>query len=424
MAEPVALAEVWIWDTFVGAVAEESTGTVTFEYSPEFARRGLQISPIKLPLSRTGPITFPELNRIESFAGLPGVLADALPDRFGNAIIQKYFTAKGRPNAAMSPVQKLLYMGKRAMGALEFRPAVRLPATPAERQSLEVASLVEQARRVVEGRTEVAIPEIMRVGASAGGARPKAIILWNHGKGEVRSAFAKPRAGDEHWIIKFDGVGELDAPNPHPQPYNRIEYAYSRMARAAGINLPRTYLLKERRLAHFMIERFDRVDDRRVHLHSLGGIQHVDYNAPGHFSYEQYLRTVLTLNLGYEALEEAFRRAVFNLSAVNQDDHVKNFSFLMDEAGTWRLAPAYDLAYAKGRGFTRMHQMTLAGKSDGFTKEDVITLGAKMGIKNDGARIIEQVGDGLDTWERYAREAEVPAERIEFIASAFRRFKA
>ncbi len=422
MAEVLVLAEVWLWDKFVGAVAEEANGTVTFEYSPDFVRLGLEISPVRLPLSRSGPVTFPELHRVEAFAGLPGVLADALPDRFGNAIIQKYFTDKGRPEAAMRPVQKLLYIGKRAMGALEFRPAIRLPATQAERESLEVATLVEQARRVVGGRTEVAIPEIMRVGASAGGARPKAIILWNRAQREVRSGFAKPHAGDEHWIIKFDGVGELDAPDPKPQPYNRIEYAYSRMARTANIDLPQTYLLRERRLAHFMIKRFDRVGGAHLHLHSLGGMQHVDYNVPGLFSYEQYLRTVLTLNLGYGALEEGFRRTVFNIAALNQDDHVKNFAFLMDNTGKWHLAPAYDLTYAKGQGFTRTHQMTLAGKSDGFTRVDLLTLGAALGIKHDGAHVIEQVGEALGTWERHAREARVPIERIRFIASEFRRF--
>ena len=419
MAEPIALAEVWLWDGLVGAVAEDTSGVITFEYSPDFARQGLEISPFKLPLSRVGPITFPELARVEAFGGLPGVLADGLPDRFGNAVIQQYFSNRGEASRALSPVQKLLYVGKRAMGALEFRPAIRLRPSPAEQESLDVARLVAEARQVVEGTTDVAVPEIMRVGASAGGARPKALILWNRAQRTVRSGFAAPRAGDEPWIIKFDGVGDLDAPDPKPQPYNRVEYAYSSIARAAGLDVPETFLLRERRLAHFMVRRFDRVGKARLHLHTLGGMQHADYNQPGLFSYEQYLRTVLALNLGYPAVEEAFRRAVFNVALVNQDDHVKNFAFLMDRTGAWALSPAYDLTYAKGAGFTRTHQLTLGGRSGGFTRTDLLTLGNEMGIKHDGARVIEQVVEARAGWKRHAGEAAVPADLVTRIAAEF-----
>jgi len=421
VAERIAVASVWLWDRMVGAVAEDAAGTVTFEYDPEFARSGLEISPLKLPLSQRGPVTFPELARLEGFGGLPGVLADALPDRFGNAVIQRYFAERGQAERALSPVQKLLYVGKRAMGALEFRPALRIPATAAEHESLEVARLVAQARRVVGGATDVAVPEIMRIGASAGGARPKALILWNREKREVRSAFARPHAGDEDWIIKFDGVGELDAPDPDPQPYNRIEYAYSRIAREARIAMPETALLEERRLGHFMVRRFDRVDGRRLHMHTLGGMHHADYNQPGAFSYEQYLRTTLQLNLGYPALEEAYRRAVFDVAVVNQDDHVKNFAFLMDEAGVWSLAPAYDLTHAHGAGFTRRHQMSVEGKTEGITRADLTALGARMGIKRDGAAVIEEVVAARGRWEEYAGEARVPAEVIRRIAAEFPR---
>ncbi|NOT06692.1 MAG: type II toxin-antitoxin system HipA family toxin [Gemmatimonadales bacterium] len=419
MADPVA-AEVRLWDRRVGAVAEESSGRIAFEYDPAFARGGLEISPLHLPLSLKGPVTFPELARIPSFDGLPGLLADALPDRFGNALIARYFALKGQPAAALSPVQKLLYMGTRSMGALEFRPALRVAATPSEREPLEIAELVADARRVVEGRPEVIVPEIMRIGASAGGARPKAIILWNRATDEVRSGFAKPHPGDEHWMIKFDGVGELDAPDPKPTPYNRIEYAYSQMAREAGLDVPETRLLQERRLGHFMTKRFDREGEGKIHLHSLGGMHHVDYDQPGRFSYEQYLRTALGLGLGYPALEEAFRRAAFNLAAVNQDDHVKNFSFLMDEHGAWRLSPAYDLTFSKGAGYTRRHQMTLGGKTEGFVRDDLLALGGAFGLRKDGADIVDRVVAALGSWERYAREAGVPDDRARAIAAEFR----
>ena len=419
MAETFAVAEVWIWKRFVGAVAEASDGTITFEYDPGFAGGALEISPIHLPLSRRGPVTFPELHRLDAFHGLPGVLADALPDRFGNAVIQKYFTDRGRPADAIRPVQKLLYVGARAMGALEFRPPVHRDRA-GEQEPLEIAELVNEARIVVEGKPSGTIPEIMRVGSSAGGARPKALLLWNRGKNVVRSGFARPLQGDEHWIIKFDGVGDVGAPDPSPRPYNRVEFAYSRLARDAGIDMPPTELLEERRLAHLLVKRFDRTDQQRVHLHSLGGLHHVDYNLPRAFSYEQFLRTLLGMGLDYPTLEEGYRRAVFNIAAVNQDDHVKNISFLMDEQGRWRLAPAYDLTYARGTGFTRAHQMTLNNKSDDFTREDLLSLGASVGIKRDGADIIDRVRAALGNWPAYAREAKVPAKMVGSIGEQFR----
>jgi serine/threonine-protein kinase HipA len=419
VADSIAVAEIWIWNHFVGAVAEGLAGEIVFEYDPSFARTGLEISPVMLPLSRQGPVTFPELQRLEAFAGLPGVLADALPDRFGNAVIRKYFTDRGQAENAMRPVAKLLYIGRRAMGALEFRPPLRSERA-AERESLEIAALVEQARVVIEGKPHVAVPEIMRIGSSAGGARAKALVLWNRSAREIRSGFAQPRPDEEHWIIKFDGVGPENPEDAAPRPYNRIEYVYSRLARNAGIDLPEIELLEERDFAHLMVRRFDRVGPERLHLHSLGGMHHVDYNLPGLFSYEQFLRTILALGLDYPSLEQAFRRTVFNLAAVNQDDHVKNISFLMDSAGRWRLAPAYDLTYAKGVGFTRHHQMTLGGKSDDFTRADLLALGATMGIKRDGADIVTQVASALGDWEKFAREARVPAARIRTIQSHFR----
>jgi serine/threonine-protein kinase HipA len=419
MAEVACLAEVRLWERLVGAVVELTDGQVVFEYDEAFRRSGLEISPRNLPLSTRGPRAFPELTRMEAFQGLPGVLADALPDRFGNAVIRKYFADRGRPDDALSPVQRLLYIGSRAMGALEFRPPLRL-RKQREQQALEVADLVEQARRVVQGQTEVALPEIIQLGASAGGARAKAIILWNPQRDEVRSAFADEQPGDEHWLIKFDGVGELDAPDPAPRPYNRIEHAYATMAADAGVEMSEVRLMQERRLGHFMTRRFDRVGQRRLHMHTLGGMEHVDYNVPGLYSYEQYLRLVLTLELGYPALEQAFRRACFNVLAVCQDDHVKNFAFLMDERGRWRLAPAYDVTFARGRGYTRRHQLSLAGKREGFAAGDLLELGSKFGLQGGGRAVIQQVGQALSGWPPLARASGVPADRVRAIGAAFR----
>lgn len=420
MAERPLTAEVWLWGHRVGAVAELPDGQVLFEYDPEFRRHELEISPRKLPVSLEGPQVFPELARTEAFEGLPGVLADALPDRFGNRVIRSYFESRGRPGAAMSPVQKLLYVGSRAMGALEFRPSLR-ERHPSVEEALEIAHLVEAARSVVGGEMETTMPEIMRIGSSAGGARPKAVVLWNPGAVELRSAFATPRPGDEPWIVKFDGVGELDAPDPEPRPYNCIEFAYARMAAAAGLDMAPVHLLEERRLGHFMTRRFDRVDGRRLHMHTLGGMEHVDYNQPGAYSYEQFFRVVLDLELGYPALEEAFRRAAFNIVAVNQDDHVKNLSFLMDEQGRWKLAPAYDLTYARGGGFTRRHQMSFAGKFDGFALDDLLTVGELFGLRAGGRAVLEQIGSALEQWPTFAGEAGVDSSRIRAIDGSFRR---
>jgi serine/threonine-protein kinase HipA len=428
MPEPSTVARIVLWHHAVGAVAELGDGRVIFEYEPAFARSGLEISPVKLPLSLNGPVSFPELARVESFGGLPGVLADALPDAFGNAVIRRYFEARGTPNAAFSPVQKLLYIGQRAMGALEFLPPLDVPPSPNAEMAIEVARLVAEARRVIAGDPVVAVPEMMQSGASAGGARAKATILWNREQNEVRSAFATRRAGDEHWLIKFDGVsrgggGHGIEAEFQAGPWGRIEYAYSVMARAAGIEMMESQLLREREFAHFLTKRFDRVDHRRLHLHSLGGLQHIDYNVRGAFSYEGYFRTIRQIGLGQPSIDEAFRRMTFNLAARNQDDHVKNLGFVMDANGDWRLAPAFDLTWAMGGQWARTHQMTARGKDDEFTRDDLLAIGREFDVAKGGAGIIEQVDAALAVWPTAAREAELDATMIDQINASFRRFR-
>lgn len=419
MADIVAQARVLLWGRLVGAVVEDADGVITFEYDEEFRRSALDISPIKLPLATRGPVQFPELRRSEAFLGLPGVLADALPDRFGNAVIRRYFEQRGESDKAMSAVQRLLYVGPRAMGALEFQPSLELPRRPAEQLPLDVADLVAQSRSIIEGKSDVVVAEIMLIGASAGGMRPKAQILWNRKTNTVRSGHARPEPGDEHWLIKFDGVPPLGAditvgrdPGTKPQPFMRIEFAYSIMARTAGLVLPEAHLLHERGYAHFMVRRFDRVDAGRIHQHTLGGLLHADYNLQAAVSYEEYLRTVLRLGLGREAIEEGFRRVVFNVLAVNQDDHVKNLSFLMDGAGKWALSPAYDVTFAKGHGWTRHHQMTVAGKREGIDRADLEKLGRDFGLGRRSAEVIDRVVAALTGWEKAAAEAGVPGSWV------------
>jgi serine/threonine-protein kinase HipA len=426
-AAPYTVARVYLWGQEVGAVAEDRQGTVVFEYAESFRQSGLEISPIHLPLSRRGPVSFPELQRTDSFAGLPGLLADCLPDAFGNAVIRRYFEQRGTPDAAMRPVQKLLYIGNRAMGALEFRPPLEGRTSRDTDEALAIAKLVEEARRVIEGDASVAVPEMMQLGASAGGARAKALILWNRDAGRVKSAFAPRLDGDEHWLIKFDGVsagagGHELAREFRPGPYGRIEYAYSRMARAAGIEMTETFLLREREFAHFMTRRFDRDGDARLHMHSLGGLHHADYNIRQVLSYEDYFRTIRLLGMGQPDVDQAYRRMVFNITARNQDDHVKNVAFLMGPDGRWRLAPAFDMTFAYGGTWAMTHQMTARGKDDNFTHDDLLAVGSAFDVARDGAEIIEAVEASLELWEPEARAAGLDAALIVRIEAMFRRF--
>ena len=421
------VARVSVWGRDVGAVAESRAGDVVFEYAEEFRRSGLELSPVHLPLSLRGPVAFPELRRVDSFSGLPGLLADSLPDAFGNAVIRRYFEQRGMPDAALSPVQKLLYLGSRAMGALEFHPQLDRELSQDTGEALAIAHLVQEARRVVEGDPSVALPEMMQLGASAGGARAKAMILWNRAEQRVKSAFAPRRGGDEHWLIKFDGVtagagGHTVEREFVPGPWGRIEYAYSRLARAAGIEMAETHLLREREFAHFMTRRFDREGDTRLHLHTLGGMLHADYNVRQVLSYEDLFRTILRLGLGQPSVDEAFRRMVFNIAARNQDDHVKNVAFLMNADGAWRLAPAYDVSWAMGGRWTRTHQMTAGGKDDDFTRSDLLKIGAAFDVERDGAEIIDEVDAALSSWTEEAEAVGLESEWVGRVGETFRRF--
>lgn len=417
-----ALAEVLLWDETVGSVVELENGRILFEFAERFRGLGLEISPIHLPLSLAGPVAFDELRRTPAFAGLPGVLADALPDAFGNKVIRAYFAARGQTDRAMSPVQRLLYIGDRALGALRFEPKVDVPTRPAELQSLEIQSLVQDARSIVAGSAEVAVPEIYRIGASAGGMRPKALVHYDPRAGSIRSGHAPLAAGERPCILKFDGVGDgssTEGLGP-TQPFHRIEAAYMEMARAAGIAAAPTELLHAGPHAHLLIDRFDREDGQPLHQHTLGGLLHLDYNDPGASSYEEYLRSVLRLGMAYASTEEAYRRALFNVVAVNQDDHVKNLSFHMRPDGSWQLTPAYDLTFARGEGFTRRHQMRLRDKTEGITRADLLALGEEFSI-NRPARELERIEDAVSGWPSFAGAQEVPAADRDAITNELER---
>lgn len=414
MADVAAFAEVRLWGRTVGGVAELEDGPIVFEFDPDFRDSGLEVSPVHLPLSTSGPVRFDELRRKDAFRGLPGLLADALPDAFGTSVIRAYYTSRGERSKAFSPVQHLLYVGARSIGALAFHPAEDLPLRAAEAQALEVAELVADARRILGGDVDVGVPEIYRLGSSAGGMRPKAVVLYDRESREVRSAFAERRETEVPAILKFDGVGDaaVEGLLGEPEPFNRVEAAYADMARDAGLDVVDILLLESRDgHAHLVIPRFDRPDGGSLHQHTLGGLLHVDYNDAGASSYEEYLRTMLRLGMPPAAVIEGFRRMVFNVLAVNQDDHVKNLSFHMDARGVWRPTPAYDLTYARGGGWTATHQMRVADKRVDIRRADLIEVGRTFGIRDpDG--IVDEIGEVVARWPEYAEERGVPGDTV------------
>lgn len=422
MVEVAAHAEVCLWGQTVGAVAELDNGRILFEYADAFRANDLEISPIHLPLARRGPIAFDDLRRRPAFQGLPGVLADALPDAFGNQVIRAYFAARGQPERALSPVQRLLYVGERALGALTFAPATKLPVRKAELESLEVAALVRDARRIIEGAPDVAIPEIYRIGSSAGGVRPKAIVLFDPKTRAIRSGNATAAAGDVPCILKFDGVGDGATTDGlgQPQPFNRVETAYGAMARAAGLTTAEITMLDLHGYAHLCIRRFDRVDGERIHQHSFGGLVHVDFNDPGASSYEEYMRAALRLGMPYASVEEAYRRLVFNVMAVNQDDHVKNLAFHMGRDGRWELAPAYDLTFAHGSGWTAQHQMQVRDKTTGITADDLRAVGVEFDLNRPDA-IIAKTRAAIARFREFAAASGVPATVLSHIEAQLER---
>ena len=425
-------ASVILWGRNIGAVSWDETRALgVFQYDPAFLSAGIEVAPLTMPV-REAPYEFPALNR-DTFKGLPGMLADSLPDKFGNRLINAWLADTGRSPADFNPVDRLCYIGRRGIGALEFEPGLRRQTRA---KKLEVASLVDLANRALDERANLvgrldgkndahALEDILSVGTSAGGARAKAVLAWNPKTGEFRSGQLDADEGFEHWLLKFDGVADSgDTELAEPAGYGKIEYAYALMARAAGITIAECRLHHEGGRSHFMTKRFDRDDSgRKSHLQSLGAMQHFDFNDPSAYSYEQAVMTIRELGLGMVAVEEQFRRAVFNVIARNQDDHVKNISFLMDRSGKWSLSPAYDVAYAYNPAgmWTRDHQMSLAGRRNGFERDDILRFATSTGIKKRRAlAVLEQVGDSVRKWSSHADAAGVVPHDMTRIETTFR----
>ena len=415
------LAEVRLWGRTIGAVSlEDGADFASFQYEPAFAQSGIEVSPLTMPLSDR-VYTFPALPR-NTFHGLPGLLADSLPDKFGNALIDAWLATQGRTPESFNPVERLCYTGTRGMGALEFLPVLGPRARTA--QKIEIDALVSLASEVLSQRAGLnatladpghkdALNDILRVGTSAGGARAQAVIAWNPTTNEVRSGQVAASPGFGYWLLKFDGVTEnKDHELADPKGYGAIEYAYYLMARAAGITMSECRLLEENGRRHFMTRRFDRRDGgEKLHMQSLCALAHYDFNQARVYAYEQALLAIRQLQLPMEAVEEQFRRMAFNIVARNQDDHVKNIAFLMDKAGHWTLSPAFDLAYSynPAGAWTHRHHMTLNGKSDGITVADFVACGKTALMKRGRAEtILDEVTAAVARWPEFAQPAQVP----------------
>jgi serine/threonine-protein kinase HipA len=408
MAE-VNVVEVRIWEQSVGAVAplQGKPGFYEFQYTPAFENSGLELSPLRMKLKSKRRFSFPEL-ALGTFHGLPGLLADALPDTFGNALIDEYLARHGTRTEEITTLQRLVYVGRRAMGALEFEPAIAETRSPAVTVPLDMAHLVEDARHALRGELGKIAQEILDVGSSAGGARAKAVIGWNPRTNEVVSGQFDLPHGYEHWLLKFD-LGR-DGVLGNSAGFGRIEYAHYLMALEAGIEMSESRLLEEGGRAHFMTKRFDRRGNDRVHVQSLCGLMHLDFNTPYVHGYEQYLRAVLELQLDAPALEQAWLRCVFNVAAVNCDDHTKNLAFMLDQTGNWDIAPAFDTCFshnpAAGK-WTRQHQMLVGGKAWDITDADLISLADTFDIRKP-RELLERVAGAVARWPEFARRAGVP----------------
>jgi serine/threonine-protein kinase HipA len=423
--KPVEAIEIRVWGQRVGAVAEDpKLGHYAFEYAPAFVRSGIELAPLTMPLSAARePFVFPTLPEF-TYLRLPGLVADALPDAFGNSLIDAWMATQGVEKSAITSLDRLAYMGKRAMGALEFKP-VRGPSKSTS-TAIELSKLVEGARRAVRGDfghdalAEAALAQITQVGTSAGGARAKAAIAWNPKTGEMRAGQFEVAPGFEHWLLKFDGMG-TDSELGVGQDYGRIEYAYYLMARAAGITMSPSRLLEEHGRAHFMTKRFDRDGNTKHHVQTLCALAHLDYRQKATHDVSQLFLTIQRLQSGYPAKEEAFRRVAFNVMAANCDDHTKNISFLLRHRGAWELAPAYDVTYAhnpKGE-WTYQHLMSVNGKFSDIVRDDLLTVADRFGI-GTAPQVLEQVKAAVRSWPARAKKANVGARETKRIREQHR----
>jgi serine/threonine-protein kinase HipA len=426
-------AYVNIWDNRVGAIAWNSeTGQGTFQFEPSFISNNLDLAPLKMSLKEAAYrfFSFAELRNSPAFKGLPGLLADALPDRYGNEIINNWLVRRGRPSNSLNPVEMLCFIGKRGMGALEFEP--NEPRISDRSVKIEISELVKIANDILSGRKdfttniseneEKALLDILKISTSAGGARAKAVIAHNSDTGEVRSGQLLAPKGFTHWLIKFDGV--TDSQFGAANGYGRVEMAYHHMAKDAGIEMTECRLLEENGRAHFMTRRFDREQGKgKIHVQSFCAMQHYDFNDVLSYSYEQLFETMRMLGLPYPDAEQLFRRMVFNVLSRNCDDHTKNFAFFMDKSGVWKLSPAFDVchSYRPGSAWVSQQSLSVNGKRQNITRDDFFSVAKQMNIKR-APHIVFQINEVVKKWPEYAEESKVDSKLTDAIKSTLINF--
>ena len=414
-------AYINIWDKRVGAIHwNQDSGIADFEFDTGFFQHKLDVAPLKMPFgtARGKIFSFPELAGSSTYKGLPGLLADVLPDRYGNALINAWLARVGRPSGSMNPVEMLCFTGKRGMGALEFEPVV--PKSADQATKVEIGSLAEVAQQILSGRQffqtdlshdeQKALSDILKIGTSAGGARAKAVIAYNPETGEVRSGQAHAPEGFSQWLLKFDGVD--DSQFGTTSGYGRVEMAYYLMAIDCGIEMMECRLFEENGRAHFLTRRFDRLpNNEKLHVQTFCAMMHYDFNDIYSYSYEQLFQTMRMLRLTYPEAEQMYRRMVFNVMAQNCDDHTKNFAFTMNQSGEWKLAPAYDIchAYRPGSAWVSQHALSINGKRQGITRDDLLEVGRQMNVKK-GPAIITQVSEAVARWPEFSEQAKVDLE--------------
>ena len=424
----ITTAFVNIWNQRVGAVAWNHENRLgSFEYDPAFVDHRWDIAPLMMPLkdAKGKVFSFQDLRDSNTFKGLPGLLADAIPDKFGNALINAWLTRNGRLSNSMNPVEMLCFIGKRGMGALEFESVN--PVSDGGATKIELEDLINVAQEILSGRAslktsladgkEKALHDILKIGSSAGGARAKAMIAYNPITREVRSGQSAAPDGFSHWLIKFDGVS--DAQSGINFGYGSVEMAYYLMAKEAGIEMMESQLLEENGRAHFMTRRFDReAKDGKLHVQSLCAMAHFDFNDILSYSYEQLFEVMRMLMLPYAQAEQMFRRMVFNVMSRNCDDHTKNFAFVMDKAGTWKLAPAFDIchSYRPDSTWVSQHSLSLNGKRKDIARQDFMEIAQRMNIKK-AIHLIDEVGAAVKNWQTFADQAKVKPDLADAIAS-------
>ncbi|MBW8048835.1 MAG: type II toxin-antitoxin system HipA family toxin [Cytophagales bacterium] len=418
----IDVAEVKIWGELVGAVHwDEAEQLANFQYDKTFLTKGNDLSPIKMPIKNGDRIyRFLELRKAKdeqtaTFKGLPGLLADSLPDKYGNQLINVWLAQNGRPPNSMNPVEQLCFIGTRGMGALEFEPAQLKKSK--QTFAIEIKSLVKVTQKALSiredfevnlhGDEQKAMREILKIGTSAGGVRPKVVITFNKNTGEVRSGQTIAPKGFEHWLLKLDGVSDTQFGTSHG--FGRVEYTYYLMAIDCNIQMMDCELLEENGRAHFMTKRFDRERNNiKHHVQTFCGIQHFDYNNLYGYSYEQLFQTMRTLKMTYPEAEQMFRRMVFNVMATNYDDHSKNFSFRLKQNGRWELSPAYDVCYSYDptNVWVSQHTLSINGKHKEINKSDLMTIANANNIKK-GKKIIEEIKETVCNWPKYADRVKV-----------------